>query len=437
MPNMPIQEANKPKGHMATRVSPAVKEEILGRPRRAMRKTPEEEGKGKRKTVINNFSAMSSVTKSLIYIACVMLVSIILSTVIITNANDIFAFVKDEKTVSLEIEPGTDLNDLAEMLKDEGIIEHQNTFKFFIKFRNKASDSYTPGTYTVSSTMSYDQIISAITPRIQREVIRITVPEGFSVDQIIDLFVEKGLGEREKYVDVINNGDFDNYWFIEELPENPDRYYRLEGYLFPDTYYFYTDMSEDTVIRKFLDNFENRLTKKYREAIAASINPMTDKPYTVDEIVTLASIIQAEGKERSVLLTDENGKAVGNYIDYGLISSVFFNRMSLGNPMRLQSDVTTAYALMTEGKADAKLSDYTNPEYTNPYNTYAHKGLPPGAVCNPGLNAISFAMEPDKLTGEHYFLYFCADSKGNTHFFKTEAEHNAFVAKLKKEAGIE
>jgi len=437
MPNMPLQGTNRPKVSSATRVSPAVKEEILGRPRRAMRKTPEEEGKTAKNKVISSFSAMNSLTKSLIYIACVMVVSIILSVVIITNANDIFAFVKDEKTVSLEIAPGTDLDDLAEMLKDEGIIEHKNTFKFFIKFRNKASDSYSPGTYTVSSTMSYDQIISAITPRIEREMIRITVPEGYSVDEIIDLFVEKGIGEREKYVDVINNGDFSGYWFVNELPEDPNRYYRLEGYLFPDTYYFYTDMSEDTVIRKFLDNFESKLTKKYREAIAASINPMTDKPYTVDEIVTLASIIQAEGKERSVVLTSEDGKSSGNYIDYGLISGVFFNRMSLGNPMRLQSDVTTAYALMTEGKADAKLSDYTNPEYTNPYNTYAHKGLPPGAVCNPGLNAISFAMEPDRLTGEHYFLYFCADAKGNTHFFKTEEEHNAFVAKLKQEAGIE
>ena len=425
--------------NMATRVGPAIGDDSAARPKRPPRKAGKVRGETATTGIISTFSAMSSVTKSIIYIVCVMVVSIILSAVIITNANDVFAFVKDEKTVSLTIEPGTDLADLAEQLKDEGIIKHENTFKFFIKFRKKDSDSYSPGTYTVSSTMSYDQIISAITPRVEREQIRITIPEGFTVDKIIDLFVEKGLGSREKFVDVINNADFSDYWFVAEMPENPDRYYRLEGYLFPDTYYFYTDMTEDTIIRKFLDNFDSKMTKETRENIAKTKNPLTGKAYTVDEIITLASIIQAEGKERSIMLEVYEDEGEQPYIDFGLISGVFYNRMSLGNPMKLQSDATTAYAVSIDPKVMDKesvnISDYTGnddsgqPKYDHPYNTYYYKGLTPGAICNPGINAISFSMEPDSCP----YYYFLSDDKGMTYFAVTPTEHQENIDKYMKD----
>ena len=410
----------------ATRVNPAVK----GAPRRPVKEPSAQRGLAKDNPIAkigSTFSAMNSVTRSLIYIAAVMLVSILLSWFIITNANDIFAFVKDEKTVSITIEPGTDLAELAELLDGEGIIQHKNTFKFFIKFRNKDSDSYAPGTYTVSSTMSYDQIISAITPQKTREMVRITVPEGYTVDEIIALFVDKGIGDREEFIRVINEGDFSDYWFVNELPEDTDRYYRLEGYLFPDTYYFYTDMTEDTIIRKFLDNFESKFTDEYREYLAKTENPLTGKPFTVDEIVTLGSIIQSEGKEMTVIIESEDGSDSPSYVDYGLISSVFHNRMELSTPMKLQSDATTQFALNMEGKTDAKLSDYTDADYTNPYNTYYCDGLPPGAICNPGLNAISFALFPDYSQ----YYYFVSDDSGNTYFSKTVEEHLATVNSLK------
>lgn len=409
-----------------TRVNPTVPT----RPHRPVR--PEGKSATEQNPVakmVSSFSAMSSVTKSVIYIAAVILVSIILSSVIITNANDVFAFVKDDKTVSLEIKPGTDLNDLAEQLKDEDIIKHKNTFKFFIKFRHKDSDSYAPGTYTVSSSMSYDQIISAITPRPQREMIRITVPEGYTVEQIIALFVEKGMGTKEEFVNVINHTNFDEYWFVKELPTDPARYYRLEGYMFPDTYYFYTDMSVDTIVRKFLDNFNEKFNSTLRESLEKSENPLTGQPFTVDEIITLGSIIQAEGKQKTVTIVEEDSDNATTSVDYGVISGVFHNRMELKNPMKLQSDATTQFALDMEGKGDAKLSDYTNAEYTNPYNTYYCQGLPPGAVCNPGINAISFARWPDSVK----YYYFLSDEAGNTYFSETVTEHLEKVEMLKEQ----
>lgn len=365
-------------------------------------------------------TAMNSVSQAFIYIAAVLLISIILSYIIITNANDIFAFVKSDEEYTITIEPGTNLSKLAGQLKEIGVIEHKLTFQVYIKYRGKDSDAYTPGTYTVSPSMNYDQLISAITPKVQRETIAITVPEGYTVEEIIELFVEKGVGSREKFIDVIQNYDFD-YWFMDDMPANADRYYRLEGYLFPDTYYFYTDMSEVTIIQKFLDNFD----KKYKEEYKTRAEALG---MTTDEVITLASIIQAEGKEKIITLGE--GDDSKTYVDYGLISKVFDNRLAIN--MKLQSDATTLFALVMDKTGQDKVTG-SNKNYDNPYNTYNIDGLPPGAICNPGLNAISFALWPDDDATTRQLYYFVSDSKGVSHFSKTLEEHQAITAQINNE----
>ena len=380
----------------------------------------------------NKFAAMNSITRAIVYIAAVLVSSIILSVIVITNCNDIFAFVKSDEQISITIEEGTDLPTLAKQLKKLGVISHKNTFKMYIKYRGKDSDSYTPGTYTVSPSMNYDQIISAITPKVERESVVVTIPEGFTVDDIIELFLTKFPDTtRQRFVEVIQNYDFDTYWFIKELPKTTDKIYRLEGYLFPDTYYFYTDMNEETIISKLLDNFEKKYTDTYKTRA-------DQLGYTTDQVVTLASIVQAEGKEKIVTVTNDEESM--SYVDYGLISSVFSNRMGIG--MKLQSDATTAYAvemgLAHAGNGNSynlnvytkpeeyNLSEYTKADYQNPYNTYYVSKFPPGGICNPGLNAISFALWPDSSQ----YLYFVSDSSGTTHFTKSLDEHYAMVKQI-------
>ncbi|MCI8332070.1 MAG: endolytic transglycosylase MltG [Clostridiales bacterium] len=392
----------------ATKVNQAVKMPRVPKKPRKQRDTEPPDG------------AMNSISQAFIYIAAVLLTSIVLSYIVITNANDIFAFVKSDEECTLTIEAGTDLNQLADQLKKAGIIEHKLTFKIYIKYRGKDSDAYTPGTYTVSPSMNYDQLISAITPKVQRETVVITVPEGYTVQQIIDLFVEKGIGDREKFVDVIQNYDFD-YWFMKDIPNNKDRYYRLEGYLFPDTYYFYTDMSEVTIINKFLDNFD----KKYKEEYKTRADALH---MTTDEVLTLASIIQAEGKEKIITLGE--GDDTKTYVDYGLISKVFANRRAIN--MRLQSDATTLFALTMDKTGEEKVTG-SNKNYKNPYNTYEIDGLPPGAICNPGLNAVSFALWPDDDAVTRQLYYFVSDAKGMTYFSKTLKEHEELTARINAE----
>ncbi len=406
-PMPPAQNAGTPRAaaSFATKVTPAVPKK---------KSAPRDGSDRPRQT--GGIAAMNSITRALIYIAGVILTSVLLSVVIISNCNDIFAFVKGDEQYTITIDVGTDLNRLADQLKAMGVIEHKNTFRFYIKYRHKDMDAYIPGTYTVSSSMSYDQIIAAITPREQRELITITVPEGYTVDQIIDLFVDKGVGTREGFEDVIQNGNFSKYWFVNELPANPDRYYRLEGYLFPDTYYFYTDMEEKTIIQKFLDNFES----KYSEAIKVRAAALG---FTTDQVVTLASILQAEGKERIISISDEDTGESASYLDYELISSVFHNRMNSG--WKLQSDATTLFAL-TMDKTGMDEVTGSNKNYENPYNTYNIDGFPPGAICNPSRNALEAALYPASSP----YYYFASDDKGNTYFAKTIEEHNENVAKI-------
>lgn len=333
---------------------------------------------------------LNSVMKAIIYIVFVLVTSGFLSYFGITVCNDVFAFVKSDDETEVVIPEFATIDDIAEELADKNIIRYPSIFKLYAQLR-RDSGEYVAGEYTITPSMNYDLLLSRFKAKPKpREEVRITIPEGYTIDQIIDLFVSKDMGTREGFIDVIQNGDFSQYdfnWFIAELEANmsPDRKYRLEGYLFPDTYFFYTNSDEKTIIYKFLSNFNNKFAEKYK-------NRCAELGYTVDQIVTLASMIQAEAKYAS---------------EFSLVSSVFHNRLNNPNGPtqgRLESDPTVQY-ILEEHQADL---DPALLETDNPYNTYKRKGLPPGPICNPGLNAIQFALYPAKTD----YLYFVAFPNG-------------------------
>ena len=205
------------------------------------------------------------------------------------------------------------------------------------------------------------------------------------------------LREWAGFADAIQNADFSDYWFIAELDGSmdPARRYRLEGYLFPDTYEFYTDWTETQILRKLLDNFATKFDIAYKERC-------DELGLSVDEVIILASMIQMEAKYAE---------------EYGAISSVFHNRLKSSAFMkRLDSDATIQYALGTDRKSELTHEDT---ELDSPYNTYTNPGLPPGPISNPSLNAISYALYPDKT--EYY--YFVAKPNGYSLFATTEPEH--------------
>lgn len=337
--------------------------------------------------------------KALIYIAAVLAVSGFLGITGVRWGNDIFAFVKEERTATVVIPEYATADEIADLLKSNGLISEPSAFKFWLKFKYKNKNLViVPGVYELKSTMNYDQMIYEIRQKpAPRQIVDITIPEGYTVDQIIDMLVDEyHIGTREGFVKAINEYPYD-YVFMKELEKSelsPNRKYRLEGYIFPARYEVYSDISEVGIVDYFLSAFEKRFDKMYYDRLI-------DLDMTLDEAITLASIIQAEGKFDSEFYT---------------ISSVFHNRLASTNMKKLESDATINYYL-TERKEQLSREDLETP---NPYNTYLNEGLPPGAICNPGLEAIHAALYPDQTK----YFYFVADADGHSLFAETLNQHN-------------
>ncbi|MBE6613395.1 MAG: hypothetical protein E7632_13000, partial [Ruminococcaceae bacterium] len=210
-------------------------------------------------------SAVMSLVKAVVYIVVIIAISISLAVFVIQTANDVFKFVGEDKIITVEIPEYATIDDIGDILGDAGIIKYPWAFKLWsnLKENPEKPPNFIAGTYEVSTMLNYDYLRSSFKKKTIREEVRITIPEGYTVDEIIDLFVnEYGIGTREGFIDAINNYDFD-YRFLEELEVKDNRTYRLEGYLFPDTYYFYSDSSEVAVLNKLLDNFDKKFASEY------------------------------------------------------------------------------------------------------------------------------------------------------------------------------
>ena len=368
---------------------------------------PDHEEEGEETGSAIGRSMMNSTVKAIVYIMSVVLVSAFISFFAINIANDMFAFEKskDEITVEIPDEEHANLKYIAKILHDGKVIKYPAIFKKYIEIRKKGADKYLVGSFTVSPSMGYDSLISTFKPSTGRAEISLTITEGMTVDDIINLFLDNGIGTREGFEETIRNFDYSDFWFIKEVDDTgttDQRKYRLEGYLFPDTYNFYTDASESSVLYKMLDNFNNKFT----EADKARAYELD---LTVDEVITLASIIQKEAKYVS---------------DYGKIASVFYNRMNSNRTNRyLQSDATVQYIFPEANK------DLGNESlYDTPYNTYIYKGLPVGPITNPSLNAISYALYPDETD----YFYFVSDKEGNMYYAETKNGHDNNIAMVEK-----
>ncbi len=367
--------------------------------------TPEE------KKVLRS-SMRSTLVIALIYIAVVVSISALLSVLGIRWANDVFALVKDEVVATVTIPENATISEVATILDNCGLIEYPSIFRMYIGFKNRDANpplEFKAGEYELKSTLNYDQIVSMIKNRRSRAIVTITIPEGYTVDDIIELFISQGIGTREGFVSAINEFAYE-YDFMEKLNAielSPDRRYRLEGYLFPDTYEFYTDSKEIAIVDKMLAAFEAHFEKDYYVRL-------DEMGMNLDEVITLASIVQMEGKYNS---------------DFYPVAGVFHNRLNSRDLKKLESDATVQYCI-PEHKEDLTYEDL---ETDSPYNTHKIEGLPPSAICNPGWEAIQAALYPEN----NKYYYFVSDTDGSMLFASTHAQHlnNAAAVARAKENG--
>lgn len=344
-------------------------------------------------------SSLAMLMNTFSYLIFIVGLALIVSTFGILIANDVFAFVKSPQAIELELESETTLNDMSYLLEENDIIEYRWVFRLFGKL--KEIESFEEGKYSVNSDMDYGQIFDELTGAIAppAETVRVTVPEGYTILQIAKLMEEKGVCAAEKIIETANTYDF-SHEFLEDVPmvEN-----RLEGYLFPDTYEFYKNSKPVTVINKMLNNFDIRFTKEMRELMEKS-------GLNMEEVVIIASLIEKEAK-----INDERA----------IIAGVIYNR--LDNPSafpNLQIDASVLYAVGQKEKLTAE-----DLEVDSPYNTYKVSGLPPTAICNPGVRSMLAAIVPE----EHGYHYYVANPRTGAHVFsRTLKEHNAAVAEMRK-----
>ena len=329
-----------------------------------------------------------------LYIIGVIGISTLLACFGWVAANDVLALNKEEKTVTITITAEDDFNDVAKRLKDEGLIEYKGLFKLFAGITG-GKDKVTMGTYTLNTDMDYRALLSGMSVNsATRAEITVTIPEGYSVDQVFQLLEDKGVARAEELKKVAAEHDY-KFSFLEDIPLGD--YHRLEGYLYPDTYTFYTPHSPLYAINKLLVTFDSRVNDEVRAEIEKSGK-------SIHEVLTVASLVEKEtdGKDRDK------------------IASVIYNR--LNNPRgetvgRLQIDATLAY--INGGKVPTE----ADKEIDSPYNTYKVKGLPPGPIANPGMESIKAAMHP---ANTNYFYYALGDD-GIHHFSRTYKEHQKFM----------
>ncbi len=371
------------------------------------------------------YTVFSALGKSVAYIVFVICAAIIIAYIGITVANDLFAFVKSDKEITVSIDEDTTFRELAGELEKKGAIQYPLFLRIYNSFKNrdsKVKQELEAGEYRILANLNYDEIISTFTKkRAVREIVRITFPEGLTADEMIDLFLENGVGTREGFEKAVKSSlvyDMD-YRFLKELQAQETegfengRKYALEGYLYPDTYDFYTDASEIDAVSKLLETFNRRFEEAYYERCE-------ELGMSVDEIINLASIVQMETKYES---------------EYENVSSLYHNRLNAPASFpRLQCDSTYLY-IYPERRAELTLDEMKSSD--NPYSTYSHDGLPPSAICSPSLNAIISALYPssvDEKGVKHTYYYMVARPNGYHYFSQTEAGHLSNIERARGEA---
>ena len=314
-----------------------------------------------------------------------------------------------EKEIVIPI--GTSTKQIASILKDNKLIRNKTSFVVYAKLHKNAN--FKAGKYTLNGNMNVKQITEILQTGVMFDPnqISITYLEGKTIPWLARKIADTTNNNEEDVYNLLKNEEYINsliekYWFITEDIKNEDIYYALEGYLFPDTYSLKgKDVKVEEIFEKMLDQMETVLNN-YKAEIES-------KGLTVHEILTIASIVEAES------VHDEDRKDV---------ASVVYNRIHLN--MAIQSDVTTYYAIKVDmGERDLKLSEINS---NNPYNTRGpnmNGKLPVGPIASVSKSSIEAAINPNTTN----YLFFVADKTGKVYFTRTNEEHNQIINKLKSE----
>lgn len=338
---------------------------------------------------------------ALVITTLIIAAALVIAMVVIRVAQAVTGLNREDKQIVVDIPENSSTEDIAQILVDDGIIDEPELFRLMAKLKGVDS-RFTSGSHVLSPNMTFSDIMETLqeNPEAEREYIDLTFPEGITLYDAAHILETNGVCSADRFIYIFNSSSF-GFDFEEQVTTSSKKFYKMEGFLFPDTYSFYLDEEPEVVAKKFYRNFENRLTPDY-------YGRMKDLGLSLEETITLASMVQAESS---------------NISDMKKVASVFLNRLNNSEEYpRLESDPTRKYV---EDVIKPNI-DIPNQEMFNAYDTYKGEGLPPGPICNPGLDAISAVLYPEDT--DYYF--FCADLEtGEVFYAKTLEEHQENLVK--------
>ena len=296
------------------------------------------------------------------------------------------------ETVYVTIRQGMTTSEIGDTLQADGVVAGRLRFWLAAKLGGYG-DKFKVGTYALHRGMAASEALQVLASG-KTVTLRFTIPEGFTVKDIAARLGREGIANEAEILQRAK--DFAPYAYMDGTKEQESEVlYRAEGFLFPDTYDVEPDTPPADILDMMVRDFNQRLTPAMREQAK-------EEGLSIYELVTLASLVEKEARYAE---------------DRPIIAQVFLKRLAIGMP--LQSDATLQY-LMDAPKEDVSLKDT---EMRSPYNSYQHRGLPPGPIANPGLASIQAVLNPSPTD----YLYFVADREGHNHYSKTYQEHLARV----------
>ena len=344
----------------------------------------------------------------LIFVGVILVVSCALAAGISSFLLDVTGSTRNSESYDVLIPEGASTDKVADILKENDLIGNALYFRLYSRLTG-ADGKWQPGAFTLQGDMGFPTLIETLQVSPPRETVTVMLREGLTVDEMAVILEENNVCSKQDFLDAVMYGDYD-YDFIRAIPTEDDdpemmyRVYRLEGYLFPDTYEFYVGSLGETVVDKMLSNFESKITDDLMVKIEA-------QGWTLDEAVTFASMVQGEGDTRE---------------NMDKVSRVLHNRLAPKSGFtKLQLCCTRDYA-----NEMAENDHFTIDKLKPAYNTYDREGFPIGPIGNPGMDALLAAVNPSEDEQIMKCYYFATDYKtGTTYFSKTLKEHQAVIKK--------
>lgn len=357
---------------------------------------------------------------TVVWCALTLMISLTLGRLVWVCAAEVLAFGREDKNVTVTVYENDTIEDITKKLAREGLIRYPGLFKLYAQFAVDEGE-IRPGVWDLNTKYDYHALVKMMSPSSSREVIKVTIPEGYTCRQIFSVLEDNKVCTAKDMESYAAYGELSYFWFLEGVTRGDK--YCLEGFLFPDTYEFYKNDTPKNVLTKMLNNFGNRFDEDLQWKIQTLNAHLTDlmrrngfgQDYIESHLFSVRDVVNV-----AAMIEKETSSVQEGYT----IASVIYNRLFCWgtNPPYLNIDATIVYAL--NGKTDLTAEDL---RVTSPYNTYTNMGLPYGPIANPGLASLKAALEPQDT---NYYFYVLDPSVGSHHFSTTQAEHDAFRATL-------